>query len=125
MDSKMANLNKGFDAEEIRKFKDKLQKRNKPFIPVDPENHSEDYVQFQFLGKYEGKEVIYDAAIYTLRLQQTSEMYEIAEEKAAKAFPSYQKAGLEDEGEEAPMTEEDEKIGLFIAEVLMELEEEE
>ena len=71
--------------------------------------------------------MIYDAVIYTLRLQHNSEIFAIAENKAAERFPEFAKLNFaEDEnGDFAEQDELEEEIGLFMAEVMMELEEEE
>ncbi|MEX2235625.1 MAG: hypothetical protein WD824_25940 [Cyclobacteriaceae bacterium] len=76
---------------------------------------------------YEGKEVIYDTVVYTLRLQHESELFEIAEHRAAQHFPEYKKITYEEDenGNLAPLDPLEEEIGLYIAEVIMELEEEE
>jgi hypothetical protein len=71
--------------------------------------------------------VIYDAVIYTLRLQHESELYEIAEHRAAKHFPEYKKITYEEDenGNLETLDPLEEEIGLFMAEVIMELEEDE
>lgn len=105
----------------------KLKETNKAYLLKDDENNSDDYVNFLFPGTFEGKEVIYDAVIYTLRLHHQSEIYEIAEHKAAIKFPYYKKINyLEDEnGDLQALDPREEEIGLYMAEVMMELEEEE
>ena len=95
---------------------------------LDEEDESTDeYVHFYFIGKFEGREVIYDAVIYTLRLHHESELYEIAEHRAAKHFPEYKKITYDEDenGNLAALDPLEEEIGLFMAEVIMELEEEE
>mgnify|MGYP006217115509 CR=1 FL=1 len=82
---------------------------------------------FYFLGMFEGKEVIYDAALYTLRLHHSSEVYELAEHEAAKKFPNFKGINYEEDenGNMKPLTSEEEEIGWFITEIIMEMEEEE
>lgn len=97
------------------------------YLMDESDDNTDEYAHFYFIGLYEGKEVIYDAVIYTLRLQHESEMYEIAEHRAAQHFPQYKKISY-DEDENGNMEALDpleEEIGLFMAEVIMELEEEE
>ena len=122
----MHTTNQGFGPKEIEKLKKQMATDGKPFVLVATEDNSEDYVNFWFVGKYEGKEVIYDAVIYTLRVQHSSEIYELAEHRAAQKFPEYQKITYEEDenGDIAPLDNLEEEIGLFMAEVIEELEEE-
>ncbi|MGB3180848.1 MAG: hypothetical protein WBB45_05630 [Cyclobacteriaceae bacterium] len=119
--------NKGFSSEEIRELKEKIGTSGKSFVPSDVEDHSEEYQTFYFIGNYEGKECIYDAALFTLRLHHASELYERAEHEAAKRFPKFKKIEYrEDEnGDLAILDNVEEEIGLFITEMMMEMEEEE
>ncbi|WP_226389503.1 hypothetical protein [Penaeicola halotolerans] len=119
--------NEGFDSKEINKLRGELKQSGKPYKIIESEDNSEEYVNFYFIGMYEGREVIYDAVIYTLRLHHSSELYEIAEHKAAQKFPNYKTINYnEDEnGNMAPLSNEEEEIGLFMAEVIADLEEEE
>jgi hypothetical protein len=123
----MPYINKGFDPEKILEFRNKLKELGKSFLLVNSEDNSDEYMNFQFLGVYEGREVIYDAAIYTLRLQHSSEIYEIAEHKAAKKFKNFKpiKYHEDENGNLIPLTAEDEEMGLYMAEVMADLEEEE
>jgi hypothetical protein len=114
-------MNKGFDPEVIRIFKAEIENAGLPYrLNADAENSSE-YVEFQFVGQHEGREVLFDAALYTLRLQHESELFDIAEQRAMEQFPDYRKVTEDD----AADPEREEEIGLFMAEVIMELEEEE
>lgn len=119
--------NKGFDPNEIKAIKDKMAENNQSFVLVESEDNSDEYLNFYFIGMFEGKEVIYDAALYTLRLHHSSELYELAEHKAAQRFPEYhQIAYQEDEnGDIEPLGDKEEEIGLYITEVMEEMEEEE
>jgi len=97
---------------------------------VDPEDEiTSDFVHFYFLGRYEGKDTIFDVALYTLQMHYISELYEIAEQEATKRFPEFKSMNFTNEvSEEEPdfenRSEMEEEIGLFMAEVVMELEEE-
>ena len=83
----------------------------------------DEYAHFYFIGKFEGKDVIYDTAIYTLRLHHESELYEIAEHRAAQHFPEYKKITYEEDenGNLATLDPLEEEIGLYMAEVIMTL----
>ena len=122
----MTSLNKGFDAEIIHQYREKMERAGSDFIVVEPGDNSSEYMNFFFIGMYEGKEVIYDAVIYTLRLHHSSELYEIAEHRAAKHFPEFKKIKYEEDenGDLEALDDLEEEIGLFMAEVIMELEEE-
>ncbi|MDF2157753.1 hypothetical protein [Algoriphagus sp. CAU 1675] len=123
----MPFINPGFDPKEIEKLKDELSRIGKPFKVIPDEENSDEFVNFYFLGMYEGKEVIYDAALYTLRLHHSSEVYELAEHEAAKKFPNFNGIHYEEDenGNLLPLTSEQEEVGWFITEIIMEIEEEE
>ncbi|MCU0367231.1 MAG: hypothetical protein MUF39_00185 [Cyclobacteriaceae bacterium] len=116
-------LNKNHRAEEL---KVKIQKASGAFIYDAEDEPSDEYAHFYFLGNHEGREVVYDAVLYTLRLQHESELFEIAEHKAAEQFPEYKKIQYEEDenGNLKPLDDLEERIGLYMAEVMMELEEE-
>ena len=119
--------NKGFDPAVIQDYRQKIQAGGKAYLLDEEDEHSDEYVHFYFIGFYEGREVIYDTVMYTLRLQHESEMFEIAEHRAAKHFPEYKKITYEEDenGNLETLDPLEEEIGLFMAEVIMELEEEE
>src|SRR5688500_15460691 len=119
--------NKGFDPQMIQEYKDKMKASGTAWLKDEEDEHNDEYTHFYFIGMYEGKEVIYDTVMYTLRLQHESELFEIAEHRAAQHFPEYKKIAYEEDenGNLATLDPLEEEIGLFIAEVIMELEEEE
>ena len=123
----MAIVNAGFDPEEISKLRKELEKLGASYKIIPDEENSEEFVNFYFIGMYEGREVIYDAALYTLRLHHSSEVYELAEHKAAKKFPNFNGISYEedDDGNMLPLTSEQEEVGWFITEIIMDIEEEE
>lgn len=123
----MVYPNKGFDPSEIEKFRKELYKSGKNFRVVESEDNSEEYVNFQFIGMYEGREVIYDAVIYTLRLHHSSELYDLAEHKAAQRIPNFHPIRYDEDenGNMKALGSEDEEMGLILAEIMAELEEEE
>ncbi len=110
----------------IAEFKNKLRASGLPYQLVEEEDTSDEYAHFRFIGAYEGKEVIYDAVIYTLRLQHESEVFELAEHRAAQHFPQYKKISYQEDenGNMEPLDALEEEIGLYMAEVMVELEEE-
>lgn len=119
--------NKGFEPQIIQEYKERMQSQGRNHLLDEEDESTDEYVHFYFIGMFEGREVIYDAVMYTLRLQHESELFEIAEHRAAKHFPDYQKITYEEDefGNLAALDPRQEEIGLYIAEVIMELEEEE
>lgn len=123
----MVVVNEGFDPKVIENYRKKINAAGKSYIIENSEDNSDEYVNFYFIGMYEGREVVYDAVIYTLRLHHESELYEIAEHKAAQHFPKFKSIRYrEDEnGDLMALDDLEEEIGLYMAEVMTELEEEE
>jgi hypothetical protein len=123
----MEKENEGFLSTNIESLKRELKVSGKNFKLIPSEDNSDEYVNFYFLGMYEGKEVIYDAALYTLRLHHSSEVYELAEHEAAKKFADFNGISYEEDenGNLKPLNSSEEEVGWFITELIMEMEEEE
>lgn len=123
----MKITNPGFEPQQIEELREELIDLGKSFKIIPDEENNEEFVNFYFLGMYEGKEVIYDAALYTLRLHHASEVYELAEHKAAQKFPNFKSISYQEDenGNMKPLTQEEEEIGWFITEIIMDIEEEE
>jgi len=119
--------NKGFDPQIIGEYKRKMKTLGQAFILDEEDETTDEYAHFYFVGIHEDNEVIFDAVIYTLRLQHESELFEIAEHRAANHFPNYKKIAYEEDenGNLEPLDDQEEEIGLYMAEVIMELEEDE
>lgn len=117
--------NTGFDPTVIADYKKRINSTGRSFIYDDQDEHSDEYAHVYFIGLHEDNEVIFDAVIYTLRLQHESEMFEIAEHRAAQHFPNYKRITYDEDenGNLEALDDEEEEIGLFMAEVIMELEE--
>jgi hypothetical protein len=115
------------DEKDIEAYKRNIKASGKTFVTDSEDETTDEYAHFYFIGKFEGKEVVYDAVMYTLRLQHESELFEIAEHRAAKHFPHYKKITYDEDenGNLETLDPLEEEIGLFMAEVIMELEEEE
>jgi hypothetical protein len=120
----MIKKNKGFDPIVIGEYKTRIKKSGRSFVSAAPEEDGDEYRRIFFVGTFNGREAIFDAAIYTLRLQHESELFELAEQKAAAHFPHYH--DVMNEPADTPRGAEQEKeIGLFIADAIAEMEEEE
>jgi hypothetical protein len=122
-------INKGFDQDVIQDYKKRMETYGRTYVvDENDDDNNEEYLHFYFIGKNEsGLEVIYDAVMYTLRMQHESEMFEIAEHRAANHFPDYKKIAYEEDenGDLSTLDSREEEIGLYMAEVILELEEEE
>jgi hypothetical protein len=123
----MQQNNPGFDQQRINQLKEALKASGKSYQIVDSEDNNEEFVNFRFVGMFEGKEVIYDAVIYTLRLHHASEVYEVAEHKAAQKFPNFRPIRFQEDenGDYRTLDDVEEEIGLYIAETIDDLEDEE
>lgn len=122
-----STTNSSIDPKTIADIKQKMKVDGNHFVWVEEDDHSDEYAHVQFIGTYKGEETVFDAVIYTLRLQHESELFEIAEHRAAKHFPHYKKITYEEDenGNLEKLDDQEEEIGLFMAEVILELEEEE
>ncbi len=111
--------NPGFDPKEIEQLKAECQAEGQSYVEVEDEQDLDgtgEYVQIQFVGKYEGKDVIYDAAIYTLGLHHSSLIMEEAEKKVSKIFKDFKP--IEERTEKYKVNEEaDEMLQEFIEEL--------
>jgi hypothetical protein len=103
----------------------KLKSSGQDYIIDSEDEMTEEYAHFYFLGSHDGKEALFDAILYTLRMQHESELFEIAENKAVQHFPYYKKLKYEEDesGNLRAQDNQEEEIGLYMAEVMMELEE--
>ncbi|MHA7101543.1 hypothetical protein BXY85_3173 [Roseivirga pacifica] len=119
--------NLGFDSKEIQKLKEEIAKAGKNFVVIDSDDNNEEFRNFYFIGVFNGKEAIYDAALYTLRMQHNSEVFDLAQHKVAQKFPQFKAIDYEEDenGDITPLDDLDEEIGLYLTEVMDELEEEE
>ncbi len=123
----MANINPGLQPAEIEKMKRQCRDKKQSYILNEAEPQGDEFAHFFFVGSYEGKECIFDAVMYTLRLHHSSLLYEMADDRAAEEFPRYKlrRQEAEDNDEEISEEEVDEEVELFKAELMDELEESE
>jgi hypothetical protein len=123
----LVRRNRGFDSSVIAEYKAKIAITGRNYLPDEKDKSTDESAHFYFVGKYHGKETVFDALMYTLRLQHESELFEEAEHLAAKTFPKYKRITYEEDenGNLELLDNEEEEIGLFMAEVIMELEEDE
>ncbi|NBA84286.1 hypothetical protein GVN16_00850 [Emticicia sp. CRIBPO] len=116
-------MNKGFEEEEIKKLKAECEEEGQSYIFVEDEDDLDDsgeFVHFQFVGKKDGKEVIYDTLLYTLHMHYNSILYEEAEKKVLKIHKDY--VPFEERTENYKVNEDAEEL---LEEFMEEMEEEE
>ncbi|MCW5912181.1 MAG: hypothetical protein KIT62_13995 [Cyclobacteriaceae bacterium] len=104
------------DQEQVTRIRQKLG--DELFCFDEEDEPAEECVHFYFLGNHEGQEVLFDCVLYTLRLHHEGEMHEVAEARAAKKLDEYMKA-------KDSQAQQEEELGMLMAEILIELEEEE
>jgi len=123
----MNGSNQGFDPEIISKYKRKMNNLKQSYVIENDQDNTDEFMNFYFVGLHEGQEVIFDTILYTLRLHHNSELFEIAEHKAAQRFPEFKSIQYEEDenGDLTKLNDKEEEIGLFMTEVIFELEEEE
>jgi hypothetical protein len=116
-------MNLGYEKEEIEALKEECQEEEMNFVLVEDDmdmGDSGEFAHFQFVGKHEGNEVIYDAVLYTLQLHHSSLLLEEAEKKVAKIHKDF-----------VPIDERDasyvenEEADELVEEFIQEMEEEE
>lgn len=119
-------INEGFNPQVIAQYQAQMKPGCDYVMVEEEEEASDEHAHFFFVGKFDGQEVLYDAVMYTLRLQHESEMFEIAEHRAAQHFPEYKKITYEEDenGNLKALDSLEEEIGLFMAEVIVDLEQE-
>jgi|SRR5690606_17280138 len=108
--------NPGFDETVVGDYKARCSGNPFGFVLHAGEERTPEYAHVYFTGVYEGREVVYDAVIYTLRLHHESEVYSIVEAQARKKFPDLVM------GEDAEPPEE---VAMHMAEIILSLEEDE
>ncbi|MBD0405271.1 hypothetical protein [Flammeovirga sp. EKP202] len=79
----------------ISKVKGQIQKTGKPFVFTAPEDNDESQVQFQFLGSKDGKEVVYDAFLYTLEMEYFAKIHEEATQLVIDENPKFKGADFD------------------------------
>lgn len=122
----MSIQNPGFSTEEIQKLKDLCTKAGKNFVTIEDEDlpvgNDTEMTHIQFVGHFNGQEVIYDAMLYTLQIHYASVIYEEAERQVIKQYPLYVPIDHRDETYQAN-DQLDEEVEMMILEVIDELEE--
>jgi hypothetical protein len=115
--------NAGHDPLVIAEYRKKMEGVDQLFLSVDEDDNSDEYHHFYFVGKHVDQEVIFDTVMCTLRLEHESELLELAEERAIQEFPQYAKlqSGVSEEEKDEEL---EEQVGLFLADVIVDLQEE-
>ncbi|QRQ99983.1 hypothetical protein [Dyadobacter sandarakinus] len=121
-------MNAGYDPEEIAQLKQECKAEQANFVRVEDEfedeNENTEHAHVQFVGTYNGQEVIYDALIYTLRLHHSTLVYDEALERLKKQMPDYISPDERPDDYVAD-EEEDDDAELLLTEYIEEIEENE
>ena len=117
--------NLGFNPTEIRRLATEFHRNGKPFSYVEEEEVSSEMAEFFFIGKYKGREVIFDCLLGTLRLSYESNLLEMAEERTKEKFPDYKGFDFEvdDDGMASTESEESDEVESYKAFAMYEIEE--
>lgn len=122
----MSKVNPGFSTEEIQNLKNLCKTSGKSYVTIDDEDlpvgNDNEMTHIQFVGLFKGKEVIFDAMLYTLQIHYASVIYEEAEREVIKQYPLYVPLDLRDETYQAN-EELDEEVEVMILEIIDALEE--
>jgi hypothetical protein len=81
-------MNPGYNPENIKNLKIAAEHVGRPFVMNDSQESDDQSAYFLFVGKNDGKEVIYDAFLYTLRAEYELQLYEAAETLLQEKFPN-------------------------------------
>jgi hypothetical protein len=106
-------MNEGYSAETIGELKAEMKSLKQNFV-INEEHEERDAegAYFYFVGKHEGKEVIFDTFLYTLRMEYEMQLYEAAEARMAAKFPHFKQNGYD------KMTEDEmEYLDILLAEL--------
>ena len=117
--------NPGLNPSEIQKLAADFQSSGKSFSYVDEDEVSSEMAEFFFIGKHNGREVVFDCLLGTLRLAYESNLLEMAEARTKEKFPDYQGFDIEvdDAGNAIASEEESDEIEAYKAFAMYEIEE--
>jgi hypothetical protein len=120
----MKNNNQDISSEntDYIKIKIKLKEKKATFILDSEDESTDEFAHFYFLNEKGDSNVVFDAVLYTLQMEYNSELYGVAEQKAAEKFPDFKKLTADSRSNDEEK-EEEEELGLFMAEIMMDLEE--
>jgi hypothetical protein len=82
-------MNLGFDPAHIQSIKDACAKKKQSFILGEDSEYGEESANFLFVGMHNGKEVVFDAFIYTLETEFFANIFEDAKEAVIEQNPQY------------------------------------
>lgn len=81
-------MNVGYNPENISQIKQAAAHAGFSFVLNDQQEQDDQSAYFFFVGKNDGKEVIFDTFIYTLRAEYELQLYELAESRLQEKFPN-------------------------------------
>ncbi|WP_063790916.1 MULTISPECIES: hypothetical protein [Persicobacter] len=114
----MSKVLKNLDPKAVEALKAEFAAAGVNHQIVDEGDNNDEMVNFRFVGKHEGEEVIFDVMMSTLRLEHAGELYEEAEKEVLKRFPN-----LPQNSEEWNLTDQQiEEVEEVLADAMMEAE---
>jgi hypothetical protein len=118
-------MNKGYDPAEIERLKKQMEMSGKPFQYIDEDEVSPEMAEFFFIGTHQGRPVVFDCLLGTLRLAYEARLDELAEARARARFPDYKGFDfvVDDAGNAVRTAEEDEDVEAYKAYAMFEIEE--
>ncbi len=100
-------MNTGFSKEEINKIDAAAQGENQSFIYQENVERSDEFASIFFTAKYKGKDVVFDAFVYTLEMEFVSNIYDAAKDAVLEEHPEHEGKDFdEDEGAHVDLMEE-------------------
>lgn len=81
-------MNAGYNPENISQMKEAAAHAGFSFVLNTEQEQDDQSAYFFFVGKNDGKEVIFDTFIYTLRAEYELQLYELAETRLQEKFPN-------------------------------------
>ena len=108
-------MNLGYEKSEITTVKEAIKASGNLFVWNEEEEQDESYAHFFFVGEHKGKEVVFDAFLYTLEMEYATKSFDVAMKLLMQRYPEFADADFE--------AEEGEHIEQFEL-ILMEVEEE-
>lgn len=100
-------MNSGFNKDEIAKIDTAAKSQKQSFIFQEDVEKSDEFASIFFTGTYKGKEVVFDAFVYTLEMEFVSNIYDAAKDAVLEEHPEYENKDFDlDEGVHVELMEE-------------------
>ena len=116
--------NHGYSTAAIEKLRTEMAQTGRIFQYIDEDELSSEMAEFMFIGQHQGKPVIYDCMLGTLRMAYESNLDEMAEAKALQKYPDYKgfEFDIDEDGNAVASEEYNEEVEQYKAYCMYELE---